>query len=73
MATTSVLVDVMPDIAKVSFKRHKHWIFYLFNAYMNYTNTLIIPSRNCSDTFFSVPLLMGPHMNGTSVMNVSDG
>ena len=31
------------------------------------------PSRNCSDTFFSVPLLMEPHMNRTTLMNVSDG
>ena len=31
------------------------------------------PSRNCSDNFFIVPLLMQPHMNGTSLMNVSYG
>ena len=31
------------------------------------------PSRNCSDTFFIAPSLMEPHMNGTSLMNVSDG
>ena len=31
------------------------------------------PSRNCSDTFLIVPSLMEPHMNGTSLMNVSDG
>ena len=31
------------------------------------------PSRNCSDTFFDVPSLMEPHMNGTNLMNVSDG
>ena len=31
------------------------------------------PSRNCSDTFLGDPLLMEPHMNGTSLMNVSDG
>ena len=30
-------------------------------------------SRNCSDTFLIVPSLMEPHMNGTSLMNVSDG
>ena len=31
------------------------------------------PSCNCSDTFFSVPSLMEPHMNGTSLMNVAGG
>ena len=31
------------------------------------------PSRNCADTFLSVPFFMGLHMNGTSLMNVSDG
>ena len=31
------------------------------------------PSSNCSDTFFIAPSLMEPHMNGTSLMNVSDG
>ena len=31
------------------------------------------PSRNCSGTFIRVPSLMEPHMNGTSLMNVSDG
>ena len=31
------------------------------------------PSRNCSDTFLIAPSLMEPHMNGTSLMNVSDG
>ena len=31
------------------------------------------PSRNCSNTLLSVPLLMEPHMNGTILMNVSDG
>ena len=31
------------------------------------------PSRNCADTFFSVPFFMGHHMNGRSSMNVSDG
>ena len=30
------------------------------------------PSRNCTDTIFSVILLMEPHMNGTSLVNVSD-
>ena len=30
-------------------------------------------SRNCADTFFSVSLFMGHHMNGTSSMNMSDG
>ena len=34
---------------------------------------LLKPSRNCSDTFLIAPSLMEPHMNGTSLMNVSDG
>ena len=31
------------------------------------------PSRNCSDIFLIAPSLMEPHVNGTSLMNVSDG
>ena len=31
------------------------------------------PSRNCADTFLSVPFFMELHMNGTSWMSVSDG
>ena len=31
------------------------------------------PSRNCPDTILIAPSLMEPHMNGTSLMNVSDG
>ena len=31
------------------------------------------PSRNCSDTFLIAPSLMEPHVNGTSLMNMSDG
>ena len=34
---------------------------------------LSLPSRNCTDTFLSVPFFIGHHMNGTSSMNVSDG
>ena len=31
------------------------------------------PSRNCADTFLSVPFFMELHINGTSWMSVSDG
>ena len=31
------------------------------------------PIRNGSDTFLIAPSLMEPHVNGTSLMNVSDG
>ena len=34
---------------------------------------LFSSSCNCSDIFFIVPSLMELHMNGTSLMNVSDG